>query len=180
MREEGRERENTDVKEKHQSVASHCCPDWESNPQPRYMSWLGIKPVNYSCVVQCSNQLSKPARATLEFLRSIKLYMNCWLQGLAPLTPAWLKIQLYFLMVKFLLFLYYLTFFVTKMYQFPQTNHCLTTTKNILSLLPKKQFYWFCSSSFLSAMQISKFKSSHLLCLLSPFHRGWKLKPIVR
>ena len=37
FRERGREKEregNTDLKEKHQSVASHMCPDWGSNLQP--------------------------------------------------------------------------------------------------------------------------------------------------
>ena len=37
-REKGRERErNTDVRERHQWVASHKRPDWKSNSQPRYV-----------------------------------------------------------------------------------------------------------------------------------------------
>ena len=38
LRERERERErNTNVKEKDQLLASHVCPDQESNPQPRYV-----------------------------------------------------------------------------------------------------------------------------------------------
>ena len=39
-----RERERgIDVRKKHWSVASHTCPNRESNLQPRYVSWSGIK-----------------------------------------------------------------------------------------------------------------------------------------
>ena len=40
FRERRREREregNTNVREKHQSVVSHRCPNWGSNLQPRYV-----------------------------------------------------------------------------------------------------------------------------------------------
>ena len=43
----GQQREkHIDVREKHQLVAIRMCPDWELNPQPRYMPWAGIEPAN--------------------------------------------------------------------------------------------------------------------------------------
>ena len=51
-REGGREKERSiDVWEKHQSVASHTCPNQELNPQPRYVPLLGIKPITFWCMV---------------------------------------------------------------------------------------------------------------------------------
>ena len=47
-REEGREKErerNTDVWEKHQSIASPMCPNWGQGPQPMHVPWLGVEPV---------------------------------------------------------------------------------------------------------------------------------------
>ena len=41
-RERGREK-NINVREKHQLAASHKCPNWGLNPQPRYVPQLGIE-----------------------------------------------------------------------------------------------------------------------------------------
>ena len=49
--------------EKHQLAASYTCPDWGSNPQPRYVPWLGIKPAAFWCLGLCSNHLS-PGQGT--------------------------------------------------------------------------------------------------------------------
>ena len=38
---------NTDVREKHQLVASHTCPDQGLSPQPRYVPCPGIKPATF-------------------------------------------------------------------------------------------------------------------------------------
>ena len=47
---EGRDKEkerNTDMREKHRSVASGTCPNQGLNLQLRHVSWLGIKPVTF-------------------------------------------------------------------------------------------------------------------------------------
>ena len=50
-REEEREREKRErerdiyMRERHQSGASHMCPEWGLNRQPRYVSSLGIEPI---------------------------------------------------------------------------------------------------------------------------------------
>ena len=52
----GRERErNINMREKHQSVASHSHPNWWSNLQPMYLPWPGIKPVDFWCMEWHSN-----------------------------------------------------------------------------------------------------------------------------
>ena len=43
--------------EKHQSVASHMCPDWGSNPKPRYVPWLEIQPSAFWCIGWSSDQV---------------------------------------------------------------------------------------------------------------------------
>ena len=50
-------------REKHESVASHMRPNRTSNPQPRYVPWLGIEPAHFWCMGWCSNQPSHLARA---------------------------------------------------------------------------------------------------------------------
>ena len=56
FREKGREGERE--VEKYQSVASHMCPDLGPNPQPTHLPWLGIPPVTFWFMGQCSNQMS--------------------------------------------------------------------------------------------------------------------------
>ena len=52
------------VREKHWLVGClHMYHDQESNPQPRLVYRLGIEPVTFWCIGQCSNQLSHPTRA---------------------------------------------------------------------------------------------------------------------
>ena len=69
---------NIDAGEKHWLVASHTHPDRGSNLQPRYVSWPGIKPVNFWCMEQlqptshAANSLlllrrSKPLTLSTEF-----------------------------------------------------------------------------------------------------------------
>ena len=43
-RRKGEREGNIDLREKHCLVASCMHPDWEPNPQPRHVPWLGIKP----------------------------------------------------------------------------------------------------------------------------------------
>ena len=52
-------------------VASHACPDWGLNLQPRYVPWLGIEPATFWCMGWCSNQLSHPARVILFIFNSM-------------------------------------------------------------------------------------------------------------
>ena len=40
------------------SVASYTRSNQGSNPQPRYVPWLGIEPATFWCMGQCANQLS--------------------------------------------------------------------------------------------------------------------------
>ena len=51
---------DADLRERHQSVASHTCPDRGLNPQPRYMPWPGIEPTTFQFMGWCTNQLSRP------------------------------------------------------------------------------------------------------------------------
>ena len=74
---EARER-NTDVREKHQSVASSTCPDWGPNLQPRYVPWPGIELVIFCFVGVCSSQLSHTGqRAILNSYRVPKGWSFC-------------------------------------------------------------------------------------------------------
>ena len=47
----------------------HMIPNWGSNSQPRYMPWLGIKPVTFWGMGWCSNQLSYLARTKYQLLK---------------------------------------------------------------------------------------------------------------
>ena len=60
---EKRRQTDVDVREKHWSVASLICLDWELNPQPRYVPWLGFKPANFWSTGQHCSQLGHLARA---------------------------------------------------------------------------------------------------------------------
>ena len=61
---EEREREKERVRERERLIGCiHMCPDWGSNPQPRYMPWLGIKSTTFWCIGWCSNQLSHTNQA---------------------------------------------------------------------------------------------------------------------
>ena len=46
------------MREKYHLVASHRYSNWGWNMHPRHLSWLGIKPVTFWCIGQCSNQPS--------------------------------------------------------------------------------------------------------------------------
>ena len=58
-----KERKGERERKKHWLVASHMCPDWWLNPQPRYVPWLGIEPSIFWYMGLCANKLSYPARA---------------------------------------------------------------------------------------------------------------------
>ena len=49
--------------EKHRLVASHMHPDRGPNRQPRYVPWMGIKPVTFRFVGQCQTNWATPVRA---------------------------------------------------------------------------------------------------------------------
>ena len=58
--------------EKHRSVASLTLADLETNPQPRWVSWMGIEPATFSWMGWCSNQLTLLARAVIFY------FLSCW------------------------------------------------------------------------------------------------------
>ena len=67
----GRKREkerNSNMKEKHGSVASLHIPHQGSNPQPKYVPWLGMEPTTFWCTGRHSNQLNLLARAQIRIL----------------------------------------------------------------------------------------------------------------
>ena len=89
FREWWRERErkkNTDVRDKHRSIASSTHPDRGLNPQPRHMPWPGITPATFWCTGQHCNKLSHPVRATdstfilswytvIQYVKNITVYL---------------------------------------------------------------------------------------------------------
>ena len=63
----GEKEKNIDLGEKHQSVASHTCPNQDqTHSLDMYPPWeLNLQP--FWCTGQCFNQLSNLARADLHF-----------------------------------------------------------------------------------------------------------------
>ena len=60
---------NVNVREKHQLVTSHRCPDQGLNLQPRYVPLPGIKSPAFLFMGRCSNQLSHTGQGhTILFL----------------------------------------------------------------------------------------------------------------
>ena len=81
-----RKKKNTDVRDKHRSVASSTHPDRGLNPQPRHMPWPGITPATFWCTGQHCNKLSHPVRATdstfilswytvIQYVKNITVYL---------------------------------------------------------------------------------------------------------
>ena len=69
FREREKEREkNINVRQKHQLVASHMCPNWRPNLQPIHVPWLRIEPVNFYFVGQCPTNWAILAWAILKNL----------------------------------------------------------------------------------------------------------------
>ena len=81
-----RKKKNTDVRDKHRSVASSTHPDRGLNPQPRHMPWPGITPATFWCTGQHCNKLGHPVRATdstfilswytvIQYVKNITVYL---------------------------------------------------------------------------------------------------------
>ena len=78
LRERGRRREkererNINVREIHRWVCLLHVPNQGSNPQPRYVPWLGIKPVTLQLMERYSNQLSLTGQGQSTFSFLIEL-----------------------------------------------------------------------------------------------------------
>ena len=75
---EGERKRTIDVREKRGSVASHTCPDWEPNLQPRYVPWPGIEPAALQFMGWCSIQLSHNGQGgNVNFKKNYTLTKKC-------------------------------------------------------------------------------------------------------
>ena len=61
--------------EKYRLVASHTCPSWALNAQPRCVHWLRIEPTAFWGMGWCSNQLSHPGWVDSEIFRDSTCYL---------------------------------------------------------------------------------------------------------
>ena len=65
---EGKEKERArhiNVREKHQSLDFHTCPDGALNQQPEHVPWPGSELVTFRCVGWCPTNWATPARAVV-------------------------------------------------------------------------------------------------------------------
>ena len=69
---------NIVVREKHWLAILHMLPDWGSNPQPRYVPWLGVEPATFCCTGQHSNQLNLLSRAPSLSFTSLQILFCQW------------------------------------------------------------------------------------------------------
>ena len=115
-REGGREREkgererrrerggDVDVRKKHQYqlVASHTCPDWGLNPQPKNLSWLGIEQLPFWCTKAMLQSPEPPGHSSVpaSFGRNhrpqiVLTYSTCYPQAKTECgsnwKPSWLR-----------------------------------------------------------------------------------------
>ena len=123
--ERGRERErNIDVKEKHQLIASHMCPDWGLNLQPRYVPWPRNKPMTFWYMKRCSSQLSHPARTSLAYLKCPSYF---WFQFLHWTIGSATFLLIYFFFLHF-----------PNIYIFLRKFNCILILSILMTLLDMK------------------------------------------
>ena len=108
---EGKERERKRYIDDREE-ASHKCPDWRPNLQPRHVLWLEIEPMTFQFTGWCSKQLSHTSQGNVYLFRWSNDFWNPidWFLNVIPSLYYWNKpncaIMHYFYIAEFDLLLF--------------------------------------------------------------------------